>query len=69
MQTLTKHTGTTTDTRGCEFSYTCYTQKDRVFNQETWNFETQVSRIYVCNEFPSVEAKSLKELKAKMGNL
>ena len=60
---ITKHTGTATDTRGTEFTYTCYTT---VWERD---FEDVKETIYVCNEFPKVEAKTLKGLKEKMGNL
>lgn len=68
---LKKHTGTTTDTRGTEFSYTCYTQIEREidFTQDGWPTIESVGRQYVCNEFPDVKAWTLKELKEKMGAL
>ena len=56
---LSKHEGTTTDTRGTEFSYTCYTQKDNKV----------VVRKYVCKEFPENSASTLEELKLLMGEL
>ena len=55
---LSKHEGTTTDTKGTEFSYTCYTQKDL----------KDVDRKYVCKEF-KIEASTLEELKLLMGEL
>lgn len=69
MKNLYKHKHTTEDTRGCQFSYTCYTRKDRWLNQETWEYEDDIERLYVCKEFPKITATSLKELKVKMGKL
>ncbi len=62
---LKKHTGTTEDTKGCEFSYTCYTQIEMAGDKE----RDDISRKYECNEFPEIKANTLKELKKKMGVL
>lgn len=60
---LKKHTGTTTDNHGCQFSYTCLTTIHYLHGQKiTW-------RIYICNEFPAVEANDLNELKSKMSEI
>ena len=50
---MRKHKGTTNDTRGCQFHYTCLVSEGY--------------KVYFCNEFPEVEAGTLKELKIKMG--
>ena len=68
---LTKHGGTTKDTRGTEFSYTCYTTKERMCLEDAdgkYRFQDVVEREYVCQEFPEMAALSLKDLKQKMGN-
>ena len=66
---LQKHSGTTTDKNGCEFHYVCYTRKDRILNQETWTFQDEIERQYVCCEFPEISAPTLNELKAKLSIL
>ena len=66
---ITKHTHTTQDEKGTEFSYTCYVEKDHYLNPETQQGEEQITRLYVCNEFPEVTANTLQELKTKMTNL
>jgi hypothetical protein len=67
---LSKHTGTTEDTRGCEFHYTCFANFEKVWGCEQKKVVKVIhERQYVCNEFPDVEAFTLKELKKKMGSL
>ncbi len=62
---LSKSTGRTTDTKGCEFHYS------RLVKRETDYLTMSVSEsvVYVCSEFPSISASTLKELKEKMGRL
>lgn len=62
---LAKTTGKTTDTRGCEFHYSRLVKREKDY----LTLQTAESVIYVCDEFPSISATTLKELKGKMSEL
>jgi len=62
---LTKTTGKTTDTKGCEFHYSRLVKREKDY----LTLQTAESVTYVCSEFPSISASTLKELKEKMGAL
>jgi hypothetical protein len=64
LRKLTKHTGTTVDSKGTEFNYTCLTTKEYTFDKDangSWKRET----IYIDDIF-NQQAKTLKELKELM---
>lgn len=63
---FTTHHGTTADDNGCEFSYTCYTEKERVLNPDTLRFQWSIiRRDYVS---PVCHATSLQALKNRMAS-
>jgi len=62
---LSKSTGRTTDTKGCEFHYSRLVKRETDYLTMT----ASESVIYVCAEFPNISAGTLKELKEKMGEL
>ena len=64
---LTKHLGTSRDYQGTEFSYTCYVNK--YYEDKYDEILLTEDRSYICNEFPTITGKSLKELKEKLSRL
>lgn len=73
---LRKHTGTTTDTRGTVFKYTCYTQVERITDWHTagWPTREVTTREYVVYDGRGTgrgnvleQATSLRKLKQLMG--
>ena len=58
---LHKHTGNTTDTKGCDFPYTCL---------KTYNIIGELIESLYCDDLGyNFKEPTLKELKVKMGKL
>ena len=63
---LTKTRGTTTDTRGCEFEYTCYSAPAGYRWTRGGRFVRDMERRYVADGL-GVEAETLAELRRQVG--
>lgn len=63
---LWKHRGVTTDTRGCELSYTCYSTDRGGFKVVNGRVRGIVDRLYVDDVF-GLRSKTLADLKKKIG--
>lgn len=66
MAKFTTHHGTAKDASGCEFSYTCYTEKERVLDPDTLRFQWSVIRREYVSQV--CRATSLQALKNRMAS-